>query len=156
MEVPRARGWIRAATASLLHSNTGSELMSATYTAAHGNARSSTHWVRLGIEPISSWILLEFITHWATMRTPSIQFCVIKNNTAAPRGRTAFGDESCDPRVLVYKLLTALGFTGMKDALFIVLWDERCIIYNSRITILFTLVMLKSHSFLVMELQNPF
>ena len=30
---------------------------SVTYTAAHSNARSLTHWARLGIEPASSWIL---------------------------------------------------------------------------------------------------
>lgn len=83
--------------------------------------------------------------------------CAIKNNntTTASQGKTSFSDESSDSHVLVYKLLTALGFIGMKDALFIVLWDERCIIYNTRITILFTLVTLKSDSFLVTELQNP-
>ena len=37
----QARGRIRAATASLHHSNTG----------------SLTHWERPGIEPVSSWIL---------------------------------------------------------------------------------------------------
>lgn len=66
----------------------------------------------------------------------------------------SFSDESSDPHVLGYKLLTALGFIEMKDALFIVLWDERYIIYNTRITILFTLAILKPHSFLVMKLQN--
>ena len=66
----------------------------------------------------------------------------------------SFSDESSDPHVLVYKLLTALGFIEMKDALFIVLWDERCIIYDTRITILFTLTILKPYSFLVMKLQN--
>ena len=30
---------------------------SATYTTAHGNAGSSTHWARPGIEPASSWII---------------------------------------------------------------------------------------------------
>lgn len=53
-------------------------------------------------------------------------------------------DESRDSRVLVYKLLSVLGFIGMKDAVFIVLCDDRCIIRNTRITILFTLMMLKS------------
>ena len=32
--------------------------MSVTYTTAHGNARSLTHWVRPGIQPASSWILV--------------------------------------------------------------------------------------------------
>ena len=33
---------------------------SATYTTAHSNARSLTHWVRPGIKPASSWILVGF------------------------------------------------------------------------------------------------
>ena len=35
---------------------------SSTYTIAHGNAGSLTHWVRPGIEPVSSWILVRFIS----------------------------------------------------------------------------------------------
>ena len=35
---------------------------SVTYTTMHGNTRSWTHWVRPGIEPPSSWILVGFIT----------------------------------------------------------------------------------------------
>ena len=35
---------------------------SATYTTAHGNAGSLTHWVRPGIKPKSSWILVRFAT----------------------------------------------------------------------------------------------
>ena len=31
-------------------------------TSAHGNARSLTHWVRPGIKPMSSWILIRFAT----------------------------------------------------------------------------------------------
>ena len=34
---------------------------SATYTTAHGNTGSTTHWARPGIEPTSSWILVGFI-----------------------------------------------------------------------------------------------
>ena len=34
---------------------------SATDTSAHSNARSLTHWVRPGIKPASSWILVGFI-----------------------------------------------------------------------------------------------
>ena len=33
-----------------------------TYTTVHGNAGSLTHWVRPGIEPMSSWILVRFVT----------------------------------------------------------------------------------------------
>ena len=35
---------------------------SSTYTTAHGNAGSSTYWARPGIQPVSSWILLRFIS----------------------------------------------------------------------------------------------
>ena len=45
-------------------------VMSATYTTAHGNARSLTHWKRPRIEPSISWFLAAFVNHWATMRTP--------------------------------------------------------------------------------------
>ena len=44
--------------------------MSVTYTTAHGNARSLTHGWRPGSEPASSWILVRWINHWATMETP--------------------------------------------------------------------------------------
>ena len=59
MDVPRPRGWIRAAAASLhrSHSNarSGPHLPSTPYTTAHGNAQCLTHWVGPGIEPSSSW-----------------------------------------------------------------------------------------------------
>ena len=35
---------------------------SVTYTTAHGNARSLTHWPRPGIEPTTSWFLDKLIT----------------------------------------------------------------------------------------------
>ena len=35
---------------------------SLTYTTAHSNVRSPTHWGRPGIEPASSWMLVGFIT----------------------------------------------------------------------------------------------
>ena len=35
-----------------------------------GNAGSLTHWVRPGIELVSSWILVKFLYYWATMGTP--------------------------------------------------------------------------------------
>ena len=43
-----------------------------TYTAAYSNTRSLTHWVRPRIEPESSWILVGFLTCWATTRTPKV------------------------------------------------------------------------------------
>jgi len=45
-------------------------VVSATYTTAHSNAGPLTHWARPGIEPVSSWILVGFLTHCATTRTP--------------------------------------------------------------------------------------
>ena len=66
----RARGWIGAATASLGHSHSNRIwAVSSTYTSVSGNAGSLTHWARPGIEPASSWILVGFLTHWATVGT---------------------------------------------------------------------------------------
>ena len=42
----------------------------ATRTTAHSNAGSLTHWVRPGIKPTSSWILVRFVICWATVETP--------------------------------------------------------------------------------------
>ena len=53
----QARVLIRAAAASLYHSHSNQiQGTSASYTAAHGNARSLTHWVGPGIDPVSSQI----------------------------------------------------------------------------------------------------
>ena len=46
------------------------QIQTAVYTIAQGNAVSLTHWVRPGIEPITSWILVRFVTCWATTGTP--------------------------------------------------------------------------------------
>ena len=35
-----------------------------------GNTRSLTYWARPEIKPASSWILVRFLTHWATTGTP--------------------------------------------------------------------------------------
>ena len=56
---------------------------SVTYTTAHGNARSPTHWSRPGIETETSCFLVGFVNHWATTETPV--FCPYR---AAP---TAYG-----------------------------------------------------------------
>ena len=47
---------------------------SGTYTTAHGNAGSLTHWARPGVEPTTSVFLVKFINHWATMATPDSIF----------------------------------------------------------------------------------
>ena len=36
--------------------------VSATYTTAQGNARSLIHWARPGMEPVSSWALVRFVS----------------------------------------------------------------------------------------------
>ena len=63
-ESSQARGLVGAAAAGLCHShsNAGNWATSATYTAACSNARSLTHWLRPGIKPASSWILVGFVT----------------------------------------------------------------------------------------------
>ena len=60
----QARGQISAVAAGLCHShsNVGIQTMSASYTTAHGNAGSLTHWARSGTKPACSWILIRFIT----------------------------------------------------------------------------------------------
>ena len=60
----QTRGRIGATAASLhhSHSNGGIQAASVTYTTAHGNIRSPTHWVRPGIEPASSWILVGLVS----------------------------------------------------------------------------------------------
>ena len=40
----------------------GTKATSVTYTTSHGNARPLTHRARPGIEPMSSWILVRFVT----------------------------------------------------------------------------------------------
>ena len=68
----QARSWIRDAATGLhhIHSNGRIWIASATYTTAHGNTRSLTHGARPGIKPSYSWILVRFVTCWATMGTP--------------------------------------------------------------------------------------
>ena len=48
------------------------QAVSTTYTAACGNAGFLTHWLRPGIKPTSSRILLGFVARWATMGTPKL------------------------------------------------------------------------------------
>ena len=62
----QARGWIGATASGPHHSHSrsiGTE--SATHTTAHGTL---IHWARPGIEPTSSWILVGFVSLWATKR----------------------------------------------------------------------------------------
>ena len=50
---------------------------SATYTTAHGNTGSFTHWARPGIEPMFSWMLVAFVNHWATIEIFLILYLMI-------------------------------------------------------------------------------
>ena len=63
--------------------------MPTSYTAAHGNTRSLTHWVGPGIKTTSSWILISFLTHWATTGILKIYFCLSKKpmNYVSKEGR---------------------------------------------------------------------
>ena len=45
-----------------------------TYTTAHGNTECLTHGVRPGIEPVSSWIVVRFLSAEAPMGTPALIF----------------------------------------------------------------------------------
>ena len=80
----QARGWIWAGAVSLCHShNNAGAAASATYTTAHGNARSLTHWARPGIKLTSLQTLCLILTRWATMETPrcflaSSKYCILK------------------------------------------------------------------------------
>ena len=56
-----ARGQIRAVATGPCHSNTWSST-SVTYSTAHSYAGSLTPWVRPGMEPVSSWMLVRFVT----------------------------------------------------------------------------------------------
>ena len=46
------------------------ELLPLAYTTAHGNARSLTHWARSGIKPMSSWMLVRFVSAEARWELP--------------------------------------------------------------------------------------
>ena len=75
----QAKGWIGATAAGLhhRHNNLGSELSQAesgTYTPAHDNAGSLIHWVRPGMEPASSRILVGLVNCWAMMGTQPFVF----------------------------------------------------------------------------------
>ena len=53
------------------------------YTTAHGNAGSLTHWVRLGIEAVTSWFLVRFVSSASLWELRSCRFVM----DMIPRGR---------------------------------------------------------------------
>ena len=54
-----------------------------TYTAAHSNTRSLTHWERPGIQPVSSWIPVGFVTAGSWRKLP-IYFISLSKNKFLP------------------------------------------------------------------------
>ena len=65
MEVPRLGVKLELQLAAYATA-TWIQAVSVTYTIAQSNASSFIHWVRPGIEPATSWILVRFVTHRAT------------------------------------------------------------------------------------------
>ena len=87
----QARGQIGATVSGLCHShrNLGSRIWgrSVTYTTARGKPGSLTHRVRPGIEPVTSWLLVRFINHWATTGTPGFNTILTTFSEVFPRNR---------------------------------------------------------------------
>ena len=65
----QARGPVRAVASSLCQRQHRIRAGSATYTTAHSNTGSLTHWARPGIELETSWSLVGFVNHCATTGT---------------------------------------------------------------------------------------
>ena len=77
----QARGWIRAADASLSHSHSGSQSCLWPTPQLTTIPDPLTHWARPGIESTSWWILVGFLTQWATMGTPNrLSWCKAATN----------------------------------------------------------------------------
>ena len=74
----QARGWITVTAASLhySHSNSGSELHLQPTPQLMATPDPLTHWERPGIQPTSSWILVRFLTHWATWELHESDSCI--------------------------------------------------------------------------------
>ena len=47
---------------------------SVTYTTLHGDARSLTHWARPGIQPVTSWLLVGFVSAVPGQELPGALF----------------------------------------------------------------------------------
>ena len=94
--IKEARGWIRAAAATLCHSHshshTGSKLCLQPAPQLMAT-RSLIHWAKPGIKPLSSWVVVRFITDYN--RSPLITFlyCLI----------TGF----CSPSAISYSAITS-------------------------------------------------
>ena len=61
--------------------------MSVTYTTVHVNTRSLTQWAGPGIEPVSSWLLVRFVSPEPQQELPEvIIFSLISQTTMLPIG----------------------------------------------------------------------
>ena len=60
---------------------------SATYTTAHGNTGSLTHWARAGTKTATSWFLVGFVNHCTTTRTPQPLVLFLNRTCARARVR---------------------------------------------------------------------
>ena len=67
----------------------------ATYTTAHGNAASLTHWARPGSKPETSWFLVGFINYWATMGTKNPKTDGLKQNYFLAVPEVEAGNRGC-------------------------------------------------------------
>ena len=67
----RARGWIKAAAGAY---STATAMLDPSHTCnlqhSSWQCRILNHWVRPGLEPTCSWILVRFWTRWTTRGTP--------------------------------------------------------------------------------------
>ena len=70
--ISQARGWIGAVVASLYHtySNNRSGPFLWPMPQLMATPDPLTHWARLGFEQVTLWILVRFLTCWATTGTP--------------------------------------------------------------------------------------
>ena len=71
----QARGWIEAVATGPIPQPQQHRIQttSVTYTTAHGNTGSLTHWARPGIEP-TSWVLYRWATRITLTRT-NLNYC---------------------------------------------------------------------------------
>ena len=97
----QARGCIRAAAAYTTATQHKIQATSVTCTTARDNAGSFTHEARPGIKPSSSWLLVGFLTSWATGGTPKIRSYVSQSCSHAQGGCGLQAASTFTPRVEV-------------------------------------------------------
>ena len=114
--------------------------MSVTYTTAHHNTRSLTHWVGPGIEPATSWFLTGFVSavpqrqllkfiffffkshiNWSSKYGPSEEYSLVRNY------QKAFGGQSKD------SMLWVSGLVGRENHGFIKCPNGSMMLHTSKI-----------------------